>query len=103
MKPMLLYLLGAIIGSHRSFTGRLQGLVPPAWPDAEWISVDVTRITVGAAAVLLQHAAELEASHSQLRASVDAEQQRLLGLVSTQATALADKERQLEVRTSPGC
>lgn len=35
-------------------------------------------------------------------ASADAEQSRLLGLVSTQAAALADKERQLEVSVQAG-
>jgi hypothetical protein len=37
-------------------------------------------------------------THPPLQRAADAEQSRLLGLVSAQAAALADKERQLEVR-----
>jgi hypothetical protein len=48
--------------------------------------------------VLLQSQAELHASRSDMRASVDAEHNRLLQLVSEQAASLAEKERQLEVR-----
>jgi hypothetical protein len=47
--------------------------------------------------VLLQSQAELHASRSDMRASVDAEHNRLLQLVSEQAASLAEKERQLEV------
>jgi hypothetical protein len=46
----------------------------------------------------LQSQAELHASRSDMRASVDAEHNRLLRLVSEQAASLAEKERQLEVR-----
>jgi hypothetical protein len=45
-----------------------------------------------------QRSAELQSARSNVAASADAEQSRLLGLVSAQAAALADKERQLEVR-----
>lgn len=51
----------------------------------------------------LQRAAELQSARSNVAASADAEQSRLLGLVSAQAAALADKERQLEVRATGHC
>lgn len=50
---------------------------------------------------VLQRVAELQSARSNVAASADAEQSRLLGLVSAQAAALADKERQLEVRSVP--
>lgn len=50
---------------------------------------------------MLQSQAELRASHSGMRASVDAEHNRLLQLVSEQAASLAEKERQLEVSVLP--
>jgi hypothetical protein len=43
-----------------------------------------------------QRATDLASARSSAAASADAEQSRLLGLVSAQAAALADKERQLE-------
>lgn len=49
-----------------------------------------------------QRSAELQSARSNVAASADAEQSRLLGLVSAQAAALADKERQLEVSTPAG-
>jgi hypothetical protein len=52
--------------------------------------------------MLLQSQAELHASNSDMRASVDAEHNRLLRLVSEQAASLAEKERQLEV-SRPDC
>jgi hypothetical protein len=52
---------------------------------------------VAAPCLPLQRAAELQSARSNVAASADAEQSRLLGLVSAQAAALADKERQLEV------
>jgi hypothetical protein len=57
------------------------------------IRVHLLRVSV----VLLQSQAELHASRSGMRASVDAEHNRLLRLVSEQAASLAEKERQLEV------
>lgn len=49
-----------------------------------------------------QRSAELQSARSNVAASADAEQSRLLGLVSAQAAALADKERQLEVSVQAG-
>jgi hypothetical protein len=49
-----------------------------------------------------QRQAQLELSASGLRSSTDAERTRLLALVSQQAAALSDKERQLEVCSKGG-
>lgn len=51
---------------------------------------------------VLQRQAELQSARSNASASAEAEQSRLLGLVSAQAAALADKERQLEVSKQAG-
>eukprot|EP00775_Hariotina_reticulata_P005759 gene5759-5999_t len=87
-----------------------EGAAQAAWIEAEKeaakkselkaaeLAAKEARVSAQADALTAQqrHAAELEVSRSHMRASVDAEQQRLLGLVSSQAAALADKERQLE-------
>lgn len=46
---------------------------------------------------VLQRAAELDERRNSVRASVEAEHNRLLDVVAAQQAALADKEKQLEV------
>lgn len=85
---------GAYVENNLVSLSAHQKPLPPA---ADPFPLTPVRFCVLLCCCVPQRQSELQLLRSSASASVDAEQSRLLGLVSAQAAALADKERQLEV------